>query len=184
MADGLRSNGFDRKLGSRESLFVASVSPSSDKASQCFAAPTLKPRTDRGFANSQIDGNCIREFADVKSHDTTPELIVRRLVHSLGYRYRLHVRSLPGSPDIVFPRHGRIIFVNGCYWHGHSCGRCRVPATRRAYWLAKIARNAERDRWVQRQLRRLGWRVLVVWECQVSIARTDRLRDRLLRFFA
>jgi DNA mismatch endonuclease, patch repair protein len=123
-----------------------------------------------------------RIMAAVKSGDTTPELIVRRLVHALGFRYRLHVRSLPGAPDLVFPRHRKVIFVNGCFWHMHTCGRCRIPAIRRAYWLAKLKRNADRDKRAQRALRRADWRVLVVWECQTVAARRERLRARLIAF--
>jgi DNA mismatch endonuclease (patch repair protein) len=123
-----------------------------------------------------------RIMAAVKSRDTTPELIVRRLAHALGYRYRLHVRSLPGAPDLVFPRLDKVIFVSGCFWHRHTCGRCRIPATRRAYWLAKIDRNAARDQRVQRALRRLGWGVMVVWECQSTAGKIERLRKRLRTF--
>jgi DNA mismatch endonuclease (patch repair protein) len=121
-------------------------------------------------------------MAAVKSRDTTPELIVRRLAHALGYRYRLHLRSLPGAPDLVFPRLRKVIFVSGCFWHRHTCGRCRIPATRRSYWLAKIDRNAARDLRVQRALRRLGWGVMVVWECQTAAAKLGRLRARLRAF--
>jgi DNA mismatch endonuclease (patch repair protein) len=123
-----------------------------------------------------------RVMAAIKSRDTKPELIVRRLAHALGFRYRLHVRSLPGSPDLVFPRLGKVIFVSGCFWHRHTCGRCRIPATRRRYWLAKFDRNEARDQRVQRALRRLGWGVMVVWECQTAPAKLDRLRSRLSRF--
>ena len=79
-----------------------------------------------------------------------------RLVHSLGFRYRLHVRSLPGAPDLVFPRLRKVIFVSGCFWHMHTCGRCHIPAARRRYWVDKLERNAARDRRVQRALRRAG----------------------------
>jgi DNA mismatch endonuclease (patch repair protein) len=118
----------------------------------------------------------------VKSRDTTPEMIVRRLVHALGYRYRLHVRSLPGAPDLVFPRLRKVIFVSGCFWHMHSCGRCRIPTARRGYWTKKLERNRARDKRVQRALRRAGWGVLVVWECQTLAAGRERLRARLKRF--
>src|SRR5688572_16336554 len=101
-----------------------------------------------------------RIMALVKGKDTTPELIVRRLVHALGYRYRLHVSDLPGCPDLVFPRHGKIILVSGCFWHMHGCGRCRIPATNRAYWIAKLRRNTLRDGRNRRALRRAGWHVL------------------------
>ncbi len=123
-----------------------------------------------------------RIMAAVKSKDTTPELFVRRLVHSLGYRYRLHVRSLPGTPDLVFPRLRKIINVNGCFWHMHNCGRCRIPSSRQDYWVAKLQRNADRDRRTLRKLRRSGWRVLVVWECQVLARREKRLKDRIVAF--
>lgn len=107
-----------------------------------------------------------RIMAAVKSKDTAPEMIVRRLSHRLGYRHRLHVKSLPGTPDLVYPRLRKIIEVRGCFWHMHTCGRCRIPSSRRAWWLAKLRRNAKRDKAAVRQLRRDGWRVLVIWECQ------------------
>jgi DNA mismatch endonuclease (patch repair protein) len=103
----------------------------------------------------------------------------KRLVHSLGYRYRLHVARLPGKPDLVFASRRKVINVSGCFWHMHGCGRCRIPAVRRGYWLAKLTRNAERDRRVRRQLGRLGWRVCVIWECQV---RRANLAERIVRF--
>jgi DNA mismatch endonuclease (patch repair protein) len=121
-------------------------------------------------------------MAAVKSKDTTPEMVVRRLVHGMGYRYRLHVASLPGNPDLVLPRHRKVIFVSGCFWHRHGCGRCRIPAARRRYWVGKLERNAARDKRVQRALRRQGWGVMVVWECQTQRAKLDRLQNRLDRF--
>ncbi|MBN1911438.1 MAG: DNA mismatch endonuclease Vsr [Pirellulales bacterium] len=123
-----------------------------------------------------------RIMAAVKSRDTSPELLVRKLAHSLGYRYRLHVRSLPGTPDLVFPRLRKIINVNGCFWHMHSCGRCRIPSSRRDYWIAKMERNAARDRRTTRALRKDGWRVLVIWECQTLSWEEDRLRDKIAAF--
>ncbi len=123
-----------------------------------------------------------RIMAAVKSKDTTPELVVRRLVHALGYRYRLHARSLPGTPDLVFPRLRKIINVNGCFWHMHGCPRCRVPSSRRAYWIGKMRRNAARDKRTQRELRRNGWQVMVVWECQTIPPRLGRLRARIVAF--
>lgn len=123
-----------------------------------------------------------RIMAAVKSKDTTPELHIRRLVHSLGYRYRLHVRSLPGTPDLVFPRLRKIIDVNGCFWHMHGCGRCRIPSSRRDYWVAKIGRNAARDKRTRRALRKLGWELLVIWECQIRASREDWLRRRIIAF--
>jgi DNA mismatch endonuclease (patch repair protein) len=109
-------------------------------------------------------------------------MVVRRLVHALGFRYRLHVRAMPGAPDLVFPRLRKVIFVSGCFWHMHTCGRCRIPAARRKYWLAKLERNAERDKRVQRALRRAGWGVLVVWECQTCGTARDALSRRIAKF--
>ncbi len=121
-------------------------------------------------------------MAAVKSENTTPELSVRRLVHFLGYRYRLHVRSLPGTPDLVFPRLRKIINVNGCFWHMHNCDRCRVPSTRRDYWIAKMERNAARDKRTRRKLRQSGWHVMVIWECQISPSHEDQLRRKIVAF--
>lgn len=121
-------------------------------------------------------------MAAVKSKDTTPELAIRRLVHSLGYRYRLHVKSLPGTPDLVFPGLRKVINVNGCFWHMHSCDRCRVPSSRRDYWIAKMKRNAARDARSCRELRRNGWGVMVIWECQISPSQEERLRTRIIAF--
>jgi len=117
----------------------------------------------------------------VKSEDTSPERLVRSLLHRLGYRFRLHRRDLPGSPDIVFPGRKKAIFVHGCFWHGHSCPRgARIPKTNTDYWLKKIAKNKERDRRRLEELRDLGWDVLVVWECETK--NIDALRSRLERF--
>ncbi|QOJ19095.1 MAG: DNA mismatch endonuclease Vsr [Phycisphaeraceae bacterium] len=108
-----------------------------------------------------------RAMRGVRSHDTTPERIVRSVAHSLGFRFRLKRRDLPGSPDLTFPRLRAVVFVHGCYWHQHRCPRgARQPKTNRSYWLPKLRRNVERDRRAIRALRRDGWRVLVVWECQ------------------
>lgn len=123
-----------------------------------------------------------RIMAAVRSKDTAPEMMVRRMVHALGFRYRLHVRALPGTPDMVLPRLRKIINVSGCFWHMHGCGRCRIPKSRRRYWLAKLHRNAARDKMNQRLLRRLGWRVLVVWECQTLANFSARLRARIIAF--
>lgn len=104
----------------------------------------------------------------VKAEDTQPELIVRRLVHSLGFRYRLHRKDLPGKPDLVFPRLRKIIFVHGCFWHGHTCPRGgRLPLNNRSYWIEKIARNRSRDATSSDALSAAGWSVLVIWECMI-----------------
>ena len=123
-----------------------------------------------------------RIMAAVKSKDTTPEMIVRRLVHAMGYRYRLHVTTLPGNPDLVFPRLRKVIFVSGCFWHMHTCGRCRIPSSRRGYWVKKLERNATRDVRVKRTLRRQGWKVMVIWECQTLLGKGKGLQAKLAKF--
>lgn len=105
----------------------------------------------------------------VKSRNTTPEMIVRRLLHSMRYRFRLHRKELPGKPDIVFRAKRKVIFIHGCFWHGHECRRgSRVPKTNTAYWKQKILRNQARDECNVQKLRALDWRSLVLWECQIG----------------
>lgn len=116
----------------------------------------------------------------IKSTNTQPEMLVRRIAHQLGYRFRLHRRGLPGKPDLVFPRLRSVIFVHGCFWHVHRCQRGRIPKSNVRYWTAKRRRNAERDRKNLRNLRKQGWRVLVVWECQTLKA--TKLPARLHKF--
>ena len=103
----------------------------------------------------------------VKSRNTRPEIALRKSLFARGFRYRLNVGHLPGSPDLVFPKFRAVIFVHGCFWHGHDCPRgARIPATNQAYWIAKIDRNKARDRRNIKALRKMGWRVLVSWECR------------------
>lgn len=105
----------------------------------------------------------------IRSEGSRAEWAVRRMVFALGYRYRLHTRSLPGRPDLVFASRKAVIFVHGCFWHRHKgCPRARMPKSRVHYWLPKIKANVIRDARVVRELRSLGWRVLVVWECEVD----------------
>jgi DNA mismatch endonuclease (patch repair protein) len=105
----------------------------------------------------------------VTSQDTKPEMAIRRLIHRLGYRYRLHRADLPGKPDLVFPIRRKVIFVHGCWWHGHDCKRgAREPKTNTAYWRAKIGRNVTRDRTNRAALKSIGWRVCVIWECEIK----------------
>jgi DNA mismatch endonuclease (patch repair protein) len=107
-------------------------------------------------------------MARIKSRNTKPEILVRKVVHSLGYRFRLHRDNLPGKPDIVLPRRSKVIFVHGCFWHGHSrCARATMPSTNVTFWKEKIANNKARDRKVLRQLRNSGWKVLIIWQCQI-----------------
>ncbi len=120
-------------------------------------------------------------MAQVKSRNTSPELKVRRTAHALGYRFRLHRKDLPGSPDLVFPGRGAVIFVHGCFWHGHDCARgSRTPKRNAAYWSAKIARNKARDAAAAEALLARGWRVLTLWECELKD--NDTLKIRLRAF--
>jgi DNA mismatch endonuclease (patch repair protein) len=107
-------------------------------------------------------------MARVKGRNTRPEMIVRRLTHAMGYRYRLHVRDLPGKPDLVFRSRQKVIFVHGCFWHRHEgCRRATTPQSNEAFWREKLSRNADRDAEQIKALNRKGWKVLVIWECQI-----------------
>jgi DNA mismatch endonuclease (patch repair protein) len=122
-----------------------------------------------------------RIMAAVKGKDTKPEMVVRRLVWQLGYRYRLNVRRLPGCPDLVFSSQRKAIFVHGCFWHRHSCADGRsMPASRVNYWRQKFKRNLARDAKCRRELARMGWRVLTIWECQTR--KPDSVESRLIAF--
>lgn len=110
-----------------------------------------------------------RRMARIRKADSRPEMAVRRIAHRLGYRFRLHRRDLPGTPDLVFPRFRRIVFVHGCFWHQHECrlGK-KQPATRREYWSPKLGRNVARDSANREALEAMGWRVLTLWECEIA----------------
>ena len=112
--------------------------------------------------------------------DTAPEIAVRRLLHSLGYRFRLYRRDLPGKPDIVFPSRRKVIFVNGCFWHAHGCRIGRPPKSRAEFWQPKLQRNRERDDRNRATLRKLGWEVLTIWQCQTRSL--SKLENRLVSF--
>jgi DNA mismatch endonuclease (patch repair protein) len=103
----------------------------------------------------------------VRGKDTKPEMVVRRMLHAAGYRYRLHARDLPGKPDLVFPARRKVVFINGCFWHRHQgCAHARLPKSRTEFWTEKLERNRERDDRNVEALRELGWEVLTVWECE------------------
>lgn len=124
-----------------------------------------------------------RTMRAVHSTDTSPEMTVRRLLHASGYRYRLHRNDLPGKPDIVFPSRKKVIFVHGCFWHGHTCKRgARTPKTNQEYWVKKIQRNIERDKEHLERLQALGWNALVIWECEIKD--TPMLEKRMEAFLA
>lgn len=117
----------------------------------------------------QVDPIRSATMRAVKSTNTKPELKVRSLIHHLGYRFRLHRKDLPGTPDLVFPGRRKVIFVHGCFWHGHDCPRgSRIPKANRDYWLTKIDRNRNRDVANFCELRANDWQVLTIWECETS----------------
>jgi DNA mismatch endonuclease (patch repair protein) len=117
----------------------------------------------------------------ITSKDTSPELVVRSLAHKLGFRFRLHRRDLPGTPDLVFPGLRKVIFVHGCFWHLHpGCHLARIPKTRVQYWKPKLERNRDRDVAILVTLRKLGWKVLVIWECET--AEPELLARKLKKF--
>lgn len=131
------------------------------------------------------DAKRSRVMRAIRSKDTVPEMTVRRLVHSLGYRFRLHRSDLPGKPDLVFPGRHKVIFVHGCFWHGHSCARgARLPATNVDYWKKKIARNVDRDAATIDSLNAEGWLSLSIWECELKIVDRPRLTKRIEEFLS
>lgn len=120
----------------------------------------------------------------IRSKNTKPEETVRKYLFSQGFRYRKNVRALPGCPDVVLPKYSTVIFVNGCFWHKHDCGRFKWPTSNEEYWTAKIIRNVERDTENQKKLQEMGWRVIVIWECelkkQLFPERMERLKKDIL----
>jgi len=108
-------------------------------------------------------------MSKIKSSNTIPELMVRKLIHKMGYRFRLKVKYLPGNPDIVLPRHKKVIFVHGCFWHQHTdCVRAKIPKTRRLWWENKLFRNKARDEEISASIISKGWKVLIIWECEIK----------------
>lgn len=119
----------------------------------------------------------------IKSKDTRPELAARKLIHAMGYRFRLHRTDMPGKPDLVFPSRRKVILVHGCFWHGHDCPRGSVAPKRNAdYWRQKIARNIARDAHNLENLQQAGWNVLVIWECQTLKRHTKFLEEKIRSF--
>ena len=119
----------------------------------------------------------------IRAKDTKPEMCVRKLVHSLGYRCRLHAYDLPGRPDFVVRSRRKVIFVHGCFWHQHNCPMGnRIPKSRVCFWRAKLGGNKKRDTAIRRQLRKAGWSVLVIWECQTKPSKMNRLASRIVTF--
>ena len=121
-----------------------------------------------------------RIMSKVRSRNTRPEILVRSLLHHLGFRFRLHRKDLPGRPDIVFPSRNKVLFIHGCFWHQHpGCGKARLPQTRTEFWTAKLQRNVQRDTENVQELSERGWTVLTVWECETKNLAT--LTEKLLR---
>lgn len=127
-----------------------------------------------------------RMMSGIRSKNTQPEMVLRRALHARGFRYRLHVKDLPGKPDMVFPRYHCVLLIHGCFWHGHDCSYFKTPTTRTDFWLEKISQNRARDKLVIKQLLDTGWHVLIVWECSLKpsgpgvSAVTEQLAEHLL----
>ena len=122
-----------------------------------------------------------RIMSRIHGKDTVPEMAIRRLIHGMGYRYRLHDRSLPGSPDLVFRSRKKVIFVNGCFWHRHhGCRLATVPKTNVEYWTEKFRLNSERDRKTHEEFELLGWKILLIWQCEIRD--TEKVKRKIIKF--
>jgi len=120
-------------------------------------------------------------MASIRGKNTKPEIIVRSLLHQIGYRFRLHRRDLPGCPDIVLPKYKKVIFVHGCFWHGHkNCQRSKRPTSNKIFWDEKLSKNIERDKKNQENIRNIGWNFLVLWQCEIKDK--DSLLNKLRKF--
>ncbi|MGY2188161.1 very short patch repair endonuclease [Pseudomonas sp. SDO5591_S426] len=115
-----------------------------------------------------------RMMSGIQGKNTKPEISIRRALHARGFRFRLHVKELPGKPDLVLPKYNAVVFVHGCFWHGHTCRYFKTPQTRSAFWLEKIGKNQTRDLTHETSLLGQGWRVLVVWECAVRLMKREK----------
>ncbi len=124
-----------------------------------------------------------RNMSAIKSKDTKPEIKVRKVLHSMGYRFRLHSKDLPGSPDIVLPKYKTVIFVHGCFWHRHeNCKYASNPKTRQEFWNKKFKENIKRDSEIQEKIKNLDWRSVVIWECETK--NMENLRDKIIDVFS
>lgn len=122
-----------------------------------------------------------RMMAGIRGKNTKPEMVIRKGLHRLGFRFLAHDKRLPGKPDLVFPKWRAAIFVNGCFWHGHNCHLFKLPATRTEFWRVKIWSNQQRDQLVLRKLDELGWRTLSVWECEIKARSREEIDSLLAR---
>jgi DNA mismatch endonuclease, patch repair protein len=117
--------------------------------------------------------------------NSKPEIIIRKIIHSMGYRYRLHRKDLPGKPDLVFPKYKKVIFVNGCFWHGHKkCKRATMPKTNKAFWNNKIAKNIDNDFKKCKELKILGWDYLVIWQCEIKSNNSAIIKNKVSDFIS
>ena len=122
-------------------------------------------------------------MSKISGQNTKPEIIIRKIVHSLGYRFSLYKKEFPGKPDLVFPKYKKVIFVNGCFWHGHNnCSRSKLPSTNNQFWKEKIEATKRRDRSNKIKLKKLGWDYLVIWQCAIKKSNTDTLKMKIKSF--
>ena len=131
----------------------------------------------------QVSEQRSRNMSAIKSKNTKPEIKVRKVLHSMGYRFRLHSKDLPGSPDIVLPKYKTVIFVHGCFWHRHeNCKYASTPKTRKEFWNKKFKTNIKRDLEIQDKIKNLDWRSVVIWECETK--NIENLRDKIIDVFS
>lgn len=122
-------------------------------------------------------------MSNISGKNTKPEITIRKIAHSLGYRFRLHKKDLPGKPDIVFPKYKKVIFVNGCFWHGHkNCNRSKLPTSNKKFWKEKIERNKKKDKDNYRDLKKLEWDYLIIWQCGIKVGNRSKLEKKIQKF--
>ena len=129
--------------------------------------------------NPNLSNSHSYRMSKIRGKNTKPEIIVRRYLHKKGYRYSLHLKDLPGRPDIVLNKYKAVINVNGCFWHHHNCGRYKIPRNNRKFWLKKFNGNKKRDRINSLKLKKMNWKVFKLWECQLTTKHLDRLQKKL-----
>lgn len=124
-------------------------------------------------------------MSSISSKNTKPEIIIRKLAHNLGYRFKLHRKDLPGKPDLVFPKYNKVIFVNGCFWHGHNkCTHSKLPSTNKKFWREKIEGNKRKDKSIKIKLKKMGWDYLVIWQCDIKKRNTEKLSKNISTFLS
>ena len=124
-------------------------------------------------------------MSKISGKNTKPEIIIRKISHNLGYRFRLHGKDLPGKPDLVFPKYKKVICVNGCFWHCHTkCNRSKIPTTRKKFWEEKIEATKRRDKSNKIKLKKMGWDYLVIWQCDIKKSNTERLEKKIKTFLS